>query len=126
MKSFKHKKKLIVLIVLLLILLIGAIVVFVRYKTNDEVRNWIDKNVLNKEVLQENAVYVELENSNVQSCVYSQYLGILSNNNFDIYNAAGNKEETLNVQISNPIFFSNNRFLAIAENGRAEGLFDYK
>lgn len=48
---------------------------------------------------------------------FNRYIGILNQTKFTIYGSTGNEEETLEVQISNPIFSSANRFLAIAENG---------
>ncbi len=123
MKDFLDKpkkaieKKRIILMVILLILVILIITLIILYKKNDGIREWINRNILRKEVLQEDAVYIEKEDENAQVYAYSQYIGMLSNNNFDIYNSSGNKEETLNVEISTPLFNSNNRFLAIAEKG---------
>ena len=123
MKDFLDKpkkaieKKRIILMAILLILVILIITLIILYKKNDGIREWINRNILRKEVLQEDAVYIEKEDENAQVYAYSQYIGMLSNNNFDIYNSSGNKEETLNVEISTPLFNSNNRFLAIAEKG---------
>lgn len=97
----------------IIIIAIAAIVIL--YSSNPNIRNWIDVHIFRKEVLQEQATYIELENDNAQICAYSGYIGALSNNQFDIYNSSATKEETLTVEISNPIFDSNNRFLAIAE-----------
>ena len=117
MKLKSKRRK--ILTVLLAIILIAFISVLILYIKNVGVRNWIDKNILRKEVKQEQSVYIELEGDNSQSYAYSQYIGVLSNNNFDIYNSDGNKEETLNLEITTPIFNSNERFLAVAEkNGQ--------
>ena len=56
----------------------------------------------------------EGESANIYA--FNKYIGILDKTKFTIYNNTGNKEKTLEVQISNPIFNSANRFLAIAEN----------
>ena len=118
-KAKLNSKKRIIISVLLAIILIAFISVLILYIKNIEVRNWIDKNILRKEVKQEQSVYIELEGENPQTYAYSQYIGVLSNNNFDIYNSDGNKEETLNLEITTPIFNSSERFLAVAEkNGQ--------
>ncbi len=121
MKAFRKEGKIniktIIIVAILTILILAVIATIVIYKKSEVAKIWIDKNILRKEVLQEQAVYIELEDENAQSCAYSQYIGVLSNNNFDIYGAAGNKETTLNVEITTPLFNSNSRFLAIAEKG---------
>lgn len=110
-------KKKIFLIILLLIILIALATTAILYIRVETIRDWINKNVLRKEVLQEKAVYIDLDDENSQVYAFSQYIGVLSNNEFDIYNSSGNKETTLNVELSNPIFDANNRFIAIAEKG---------
>ena len=121
MKAFRKEGKIniktIIIVAILTILILAVIATIVIYKKSEVAKIWIDKNILRKEVLQEQAVYIELEDENAQSCAYSQYIGVLSNNNFDIYGAAGNKKTTLNVEITTPLFNSNSRFLAIAEKG---------
>ena len=113
-KKMSKKKKL--LLIILLLLIISTIVITILYIKNENVQNWINKNILKKEIKQEDVVSIEVD-ENAQSCAYSQYLGVLSNNNFDIYNSSGNKEETLNLEISNPIFNARDRFLAVAQKG---------
>ncbi len=112
----KHiNKKILVLLVLLLILAIALVTTVILYIRIESIHNWIDKNILKKEVLQEKAVSIDMEDENTQVCAFSQYIGMLSNNNFNIYNSSGNKEATLNIEVSTPIFDTNNRFIAIAE-----------
>lgn len=112
----KDKKK-ILIIALIAILVIAFIVILIFYIKNENIRLWIDKNILRKEILQEQVAYIELEDENAQSYAYSQYLGVLSKNNFDIYNSSGNKEATLDLQITTPLFSANDRFLAVADKG---------
>ena len=85
---------------------------------NRDVRDWIDRNIFRKEVEQDKAITIDFNetlNSNVYA--FNRYIGILNQTKFTIYGSTGNKEEELEIQISNPIFSSANRFLAIAENG---------
>ena len=112
-KRSKIKKEIIILLILLIIA--AAITTFIFYKNNGRVKDWIDKNIFRKEVHQEQTVSVELEDENTQICAYSQYLGLLSKNVFKIYNESGNEEQSLDVQITTPLFSSCERFLAVAE-----------
>lgn len=110
-----NKKKIgittgIILIIVLAIVIIGV------YNTNKQAQEWIDKYIFRKEVLQNNATTIDIkeeQNSNIYA--FSKYIGILNKTKFSIYGNTGNEENTLDIQISNPIFSSSNRFLAIAE-----------
>lgn len=110
-----NKKKIIILtiVILMAILIIAGITI---YKNNKEARDWIDKNIFRKEVMQDKVATIELkeeDNSNIYA--FNKYIGILSKSKFTIYGNTGDTEKELDVQISNPIFSSANRFLTIAE-----------
>lgn len=110
-----NKKKIIILtiVILIAILIIAGITI---YKNNKEARDWIDKNIFRKEVMQDKVATIELkeeDNSNIYA--FNKYIGILSKSKFTIYGNTGDTEKELDVQISNPIFSSANRFLTIAE-----------
>lgn len=112
-KSINKKKILILMIVL--ILMIAFITILAMYIYNKETRNWIDKNILQKEKTQNNLPSIELEDGNSYVYAFSKYIGVLSKNNFKIYNGTGKKENELTLDIAKPIFYSNNRYLAVAE-----------
>ena len=100
----------IIIFIVLLIILIGT------YCTNSGIRGWIDKFILRKEVLQDSVATIDLkEGQNANVYAFNKYIGILDQAKFTIYSNSGNKEKELDVQISNPIYSSANRFLAIAE-----------
>ncbi len=110
-----NKKKIIIsiIIVVLILFLISMIIVYVN---NKDARNWIDKNILQKEKTQNNLPSIEIEesdNSNIYA--FNRYIGILNKNNFEIYDNTGRKENTLTLEITKPIFSSNNRYLVVAE-----------
>lgn len=121
-KATQKKKKInikkIIITMLIIILAVSAIIVVGIYATNEQARKWIDKNVLRKEVLQDNVATIELEDGQESSiCTFNRYIGVLNKTKFDIYGSSGSKEKELEIQISNPIYSTENRFLAIAENG---------
>ena len=116
----KVNKKKIVVITIIAIVVIAIISIMVVYYNNKLVREWIDKNILRKEVMQDNVTTIELkESQNANIYAFSKYIGILNKNKFTIYGNTGNTEKSLEVQVSNPIFDSANRFLVMAEkNGK--------
>ena len=115
-KQKKVNKKKIVIATIIGILLITLISMTIIYINNKEARNWIDKNILQKEKTQNNLPSIEIEegnNSNIYA--FNKYIGILNKNNFKIYDNTGKEEKTITLEISKPIFNSNNRYLAVAE-----------
>lgn len=111
-----NKKKLIITSIIILIVVL-CIVVIGLYGTNKQCREWIDKNILRKEVIQDRVATIDLkENQNSNIYAFNKYIGILDKTKFTIYSSTGSEEKTLEIQVSNPIFSSANRFLAIAES----------
>ncbi len=110
-----NKRKLIITIAITVIIVIGVAMLLI-YINNETAREWIDKKVLRKEVMQDNVTTIDLkeeQHSNIYA--FQKYIGILNKNQFNIYNNTGNAEKSLEIQISNPIFSSANRFLVIGE-----------
>ena len=117
-KVKKINKKKIIITTVVVIVVVAIIIIVGLYMTNREFRDWMDRNIFRKEIEQDKAITIDFNealNSNVYA--FNKYIGILNQTKFTIYGNTGNKEEELEIQISNPIFSSANRFLAIAENG---------
>lgn len=113
----KVNKKKIIIAIIIAIIVVTAIITIGLYNTNKQARTWIDKNIFRKEIQQDKAVTIEIaENQDSNIYAFNKYIGILDKTKFTIYGNTGNKENELEIQISNPIFNSSNRFLAIAEN----------
>ena len=111
-----NKKKIAILTIIILIVDI-IIVMFGLYNTNDQARGWIDKNIFRKEIQQDKVATIDLkESQNSSIYAFNKYIGILNKTKFSIYGNTGNEEKTLDIQISNPIWGSANRFLVVAEN----------
>lgn len=111
-----NKKKITIIIISIITIIILAIIIGI-YINNKEAREWIDKNIFRKEVIQNNVTTIELkEGQNNNIYAFNKYIGILNKNKFEIYENTGNKEKELEIQISNPIFKAANRFLIIGEN----------
>lgn len=114
-----NKKKIIISISIMILILIVAIIVYIYIK-DETVHNWIDKNILQKEAIQNELATIDLgENDNSNIYAFNKYIGILSKNNLKIYNNFGKEETTESIEITTPMFNSDGRYLAIAEeNGK--------
>lgn len=112
----KIKPKTIIITSIILILIGIVVTSLILYNQNKTIREWIDKNIFQKEIMQDKANTIELkESENANIYAFNKYIGVLNKNKFMIYGNAGNKEKTLEVGISNPIFNAANRFLVMAE-----------
>ena len=111
-----NTKKIIISIIISIIVV--AIIVFVSlYITNREIRNWIDVNIFRKEISQDKVATIDLEEGQTSNIyAFYKYIGLLSKNKLYIYGSSGSEETNLDIQITNPIFSSENRFLAIGES----------
>ena len=112
----KINKKKIIIISIIAIILIAVITLAIVYTKNQQAREWIDKNIFRKEVMQDKVATIELKEEQNNIYAFNKYIGVLNKTKLNIYNQNGSTEAELEVQISNPLFNSANRFLAIAEN----------
>ena len=113
-KKINKKKIIIAILIILLIATIATITI--TYINNKTAREWIDKNIFQKEKTQNNLPSIEIEdenNSNIYA--FNKYIGILNKNNFKIYDNTGKQEKELTIEITKPIFNHNNRYLTVAE-----------
>ena len=117
-KTINKKKIVIAISIFLVVAIIGTITGV--YLNNNSFRDWIDKNILRKEVMQDKVSTIEIEDGQTANVVaFNKYIGILNKNKFSIYGSSGSEETSLEIQVSNPLFNSADRFLAIAEtNGK--------
>ena len=112
----KVNKKKIIITIIIGIILISLITLTIIYINNKETREWIDKNIFQKEKTQNNLPSIEIEESDNSSIyAFNKYIGILNENNFKIYDSTGKEENKLTLEITKPIFNDDNRYLAVAE-----------
>lgn len=115
-KEKKVNKKKVIITIIAIIIILFLIIISAIYINNKNVRLWIDKNIFRKEVIQNNLPTIELNESDTQSIyAFNKYIGVLSKNQFAIYDNSGKKQDELNIEITKPIFYSNGRHLVIAE-----------
>lgn len=108
-----------ILIITGIIFAIAIIIVISLYIANTNVRDWMDKYILGKDVIEENLPTIMLDNENVNVYSYDNHIVVLSENKLVIYDSAGKEETTINVNITTPIFESNGKYLLVADkNGK--------
>ena len=80
-----NRRKLIICIILAVILVI-ALTIVVLYNVSYDFRTWADKNILNKEILQDSTTIIELDDENSKVYAFNKSIAVLSKNKFKIYN----------------------------------------
>lgn len=111
-----NKKRLIKIvgIIAIIVLIISMIILYFK---NAKVREFFDVYIFRKEVYENNLDTIHLtEEDNNHVYAFDRNIVVLKNNVLDIYNSSAKKEHSLNVEIANPIFDSNNKYLVVAEN----------
>lgn len=104
-------KLIIVTIAIILFIVIGII-----YENNNSVRTYLDKYVFLKEKHENNLPKISISSTNdIKVYAYKGNILLLENNVLTAYNANGNKEYSLDIGISNPIFKSSGNYLCIGE-----------
>ena len=110
-----NKKKIIGVGILLVIICL-ILVIYLVYAANENFRAFMDANILNKSIEQDNLKSITLENyDNSNIFAYSKYIAILKDNTLTTCNSSGKIEAENNIQITNPITTSNGKYLIIAE-----------
>lgn len=116
-KNKLNKKKVIIIVTLIVILIIMAILTSI-YTLNRTFRDNVDKYIFRKNIEENNGPIIELpsqiESNNILA--YNNYIGVLNKSILSLYSSNGKKEKELEVEISNCIYDTENRFLAMAEN----------
>ena len=115
-KGKLNKKKVAIIVTIIIILIVFAILAGI-YVMNKTFRDNVDKYIFRKNIEENNGPIIELpskiDTNNI--IAYNNYIGILNRSILTVYSVNGNKEKELEVEISNALYDTSNRFLAIAE-----------
>lgn len=114
-KRKMNKKKMIITISIIILALVIGITMLLYYSSRD-VRNFLDQYLFRKNVTQEKLESIELDyDSNISVIAYNKYICILAENKLMEYNSSGELEHEINLEINNPVYSVNNKYLAISE-----------
>lgn len=109
-----NKKKLAITIVISLIIIIA--IMMIVYSVNKPFRKFLDKYLFRKNITDEKLVAIELDyDSNVSVLAYNKYICVLAENKLKQYNSSGELVEEIKLEINNPVYSVNNKYLAISE-----------
>lgn len=127
MKILKFKGKISLknrlLIALAIVIIISGISIGVIYTINSEFREWINVNILKKEITEDDVATISLDTDETQYIyAFDKYITILCNSKLEIYNSYASLVYELDISVSNPLFDANGQYLAIAENGRTKNI----
>ena len=110
-----NKKKMIIAISIVVILLIVGITMLVYYSSNDA-RKFLDQYLFRKNVTQEKLDSIELDyDSNISVFAYNRSICVLAENKLMEYNSSGKLEHEINLEVNNPVYSVNNKYIAISE-----------
>lgn len=117
----KEKIKKLALLISLLIILITIIVLIIVYIFNVQFRNWCDKHILGKEILQEDTREIEIDgDENPQVYAFDKYICLFRRKTIEFYNKVGTKVGEIETNLNNAKFASAGRYLAICEQDGKE------
>lgn len=115
-KHQKGRMKKVAILVIILLILISIMIVSIIYFFNMNFRNWCDKNIFQKELLQADARYIELEiDENTQVYAYDKYICVFKNKILEFYNKVGTKTGQVEIDLTRAVFTSAGRYMAICE-----------
>lgn len=116
-KDRKFNKKKLALLIVIIMLIILVITSAVIYNSNKNFRDFMDKHIFRKDVTEENVPIIEIDyNSNTNIFTYGKYICVLAENTLNEYSSSGKKEKEVKIEINNPIYDVNGKYLVIAEN----------
>lgn len=117
----KINRKKLIMMILITILIIAIIVIMILYASIKPFRKFFDKYVFRKIVSEEKLVSIQLDyDSNVNLIGYNQYICVLAENTLKQYRSSGDLANEIKLEISNPVYNVNNKYLAISEKGSSK------
>ena len=112
-----NKRKMILAISIGIIILIIGITMLIYYSSRDA-RKFLDQYLFRKNITQEKLDTIELDyNSNISIFAYNRYICVLAENKLMEYNSSGKLEHEISLEINNPVYSVNNKYVAISEKG---------
>ncbi len=110
-----NKKKVVISGIVVLIIVIFTVIGMV-YVSNQNFRNFMDTYVLFKTCKENDLASINIDTEkNIYTYAYYNYVVVLENNKLTLYNSSGKVVESFEVNISSPIFASQDNYLVVAE-----------
>ena len=114
-KKRLNKKKMMIAIAIIVFVLIIGITALIYYSSRNA-RKFIDQYIFRKNISQEKLASIDLDyNSNTSVFAYNKHICILAENKLMQYNSSGKLEKEIQLEINNPVYSVNNKYIAISE-----------
>ena len=105
-------------VIILVILVLACVITYILYVNNEDIRAYIDENILSKEIEENNLNKILLSDYDKSTVfAYQDKIMILNGNKMTQYNTSAKKENELNIEIGTPTTSINGEYFAIAEKG---------
>lgn len=112
----KMNKKKFYTIIAIGIILVLILINTIAYNVSRNFRNFMDKYIFFKNITEENVPIIEIDyDSNTNIIPYGKYICILAENTLSEYNSLGKKEKDVKLEISNPIYDVENKYMVIGQ-----------
>ena len=116
-KRLNKRKVMITMVIIVLITIV--VIISAIYITNTNFRNLMDQYIFRKNVTENNLQYIDINSeSNTYIYAYDKYLVTLEKNILTHYNSSAKKESEIKIEISEPIYASDGKYLMIAEKNK--------
>ncbi len=116
-KRLNKRKVMITMVIIVLITIV--VIISAIYITNTNFRNLMDQYIFRKNVTENNLEYIDINSeSNTYIYAYDKYLVTLEKNILTHYNSSAKKESEIKIEISEPIYASDGKYLMIAEKNK--------
>lgn len=109
----KLNKKKIIILILIIFIVIVTIVFSILYQKNLYVKAFLDQYLFRKNITENTLPKISMQNGHVFS--FNDHIICLEKNVLTFYNRSSDKSFSLDVDISEPIFETNGKFLCVAE-----------
>ncbi len=121
MDEEKKSRKSISKVLIFIFIAFVVVIISARYVTDEEFREYVNTNILKKEVSESTLNTIELDaDDNPSVYAYDKYITVFSKNKLIEYTSNGNIDAELDVNISVPLVSTNGKYMAIAEkNGNS-------
>ncbi|MBO4815685.1 MAG: hypothetical protein J5507_01845 [Clostridia bacterium] len=122
--KFNKEKKLnkgrVVKTIIVVLLVVIGVTFAILYNKNERLRQMLDKYLFRKEEHENNLPQIEIDSSKISGMfAYDNYISIFKGNKLILYNKYGREEGNIDIEVSTPIFESNENYLVVAEkNGQ--------
>lgn len=110
-----NKNKIIITIIIAVLIIVIAIFSII-YVFSSSFRDWADIHILMKTVSEGSLSTIEIDSDeNISVYAYDKYVALLNDNILSIYNSSAKETASLEINISNPLFTANGKYLIVAE-----------